>query len=184
MPFKSEMYLDVRVITGGLFGFFGSLLLFWKAKPVHCRLYWGQLCHKTMQYKYWMTELTSDTPGPDTFVVGKGDVYTIQVSLAEAPVGVRMDDFDTSKVSTLASDYASTKNGDLTSAQSSDRIWCSEPQGYGGPMYGIKHTSNTYAWWVLSKAAMNKGAMPAAPAGSLGWACPPMFPMPPKCDNA
>lgn len=176
MPFKSEMYLDPEVISGTILNFLGSALLFWREKPVHCRVYWGQLCHKTMEYKYWMTELTASPPGPETFVVGRGDGYTIQVSLVDKPVGTRMDDFDTSRVSDLASAYASVKNGDLNSAMPEDRSWHPAPQGFGGPGYDAGHTSNTYAWWLLNGSAMSKAAMPAMPPGAIGWGNAPMFP--------
>lgn len=177
MPFRSEVYLEVNPIKTWWLAALGGACMFWKASPVHCRLYWGLLEPKTFRYSYFMTELTSSAPSaPGCKIVGRGDGYTIQITPVDAPAGTRVDDCDTSKIDDLARSYASVEKGNYSVFGEWERQWSPEPQGYGGPMYEASTTSNTYAYWILSMCA--RPVPPRPCAGAIGWGTAPMFPKP------
>lgn len=138
--------------------------------PVHCRVYWEDADG------LWMTQLVKMVADKDTEVVGKGDGYNIHITRVEELLGEKMEGGDSTKLNALARSYGSTKNGDLSDSNSAnEREWSNEPQGYGGPPYDHRITSNTYVWWLLLKSGVT---MPAEPAGSVGWGHHPKFPRP------
>lgn len=141
--------------------------------PVHSCLY---VKLKKMETCF-KVELTSDPPEMNTRTVGRGDGYTVQVTvIPESEMkGERVSECAQLAVLIHAENYASTRYGDLTYS-SAEREWYDHPQGYGGPMFD-RNTCNTFTYYLL-KNSLSKEEMPKKPIGAIGWGRSPKFPGP------
>lgn len=166
-----RVFIHTGAITTWWINLLGKLFLRGKL-PSHSRLYWID-----SNLAVWMTELTTDAPTNLTEVVGRGDGYMIQITKIDNLQSVQgtlvpVLNCDADKIRTFACKYGNTDSGTYNTFECVR--WYTEPQGWGGPQYDERTTSNTYISWLLRKSCV--GPIPPMPTGGLGWGSNPEFP--------